>query len=167
MLKFLRKLNKAIARIEEGFLILIVLFMVLAAFLQVILRSFFDHGILWGDILLRHLVLWIGFIGASLATKNEKHINIDLLTRYLKGRWHLLVQAAILLFSFIITIFLTHAGYRFVQVEKEFGSTLFKDIPTWYFQLIIPLGFFLMSMRFLFLAVEKLAMLGKKGEATS
>ena len=73
-------------------LVVIVLFMVVLAFLQVLLRNIFDQSFLWGDPLLRHLVLWVGFIGASLATREEKHINIDVLGRALKGRPKLAVR---------------------------------------------------------------------------
>ena len=71
-MKFLNKINNWISLLEDWILVSIVLFMVLMAFLQVILRNIFDMGIIWGDILLRHLVLWIGFIGASLATKKKQ-----------------------------------------------------------------------------------------------
>jgi len=81
MKKILQTVDSGLAYVETGLIILILGSMVLLSFLQVLMRNFFDTGILWGDIFLRHLVLWVGFIGASLATREEKHINIDLLTR--------------------------------------------------------------------------------------
>ena len=53
------------------------------AFLQIFLRNVFTTGLAWGDLVLRNLVLWIGFIGATLATREGKHINIDILSRSL------------------------------------------------------------------------------------
>ncbi len=153
---FLRRLNNFIAKFEGWLLIFIVLFMVFLAFLQVVLRNLFAHGILWGDTFLRHLVLWIGFIGASLATKDEKHINIDALSRLLNERWKFGVQTIISLFSVVITSYLAWISWRFVMEEKEFGTILFNNIPVWYFQIIIPFGFALMSLRFLLSGMEKL-----------
>ena len=145
---YLNKLNHWICRFEEWVLAIVVIFMVLMAFLQVVLRNLFDVGILWGDILLRHLVLWVGFIGASIATKENKHINIDVLNRLLREKWNKRVQFIIDLISAFIAGYLGIAAWRFVIDEKLFGTTIFNDIPVWYFQIIIPIGFILIAIRF-------------------
>jgi len=145
----LNRINIWVSRFEEWILLVVVIFMVSFAFLQVVLRNLFDTGFLWGDILLRHLVLWIGFIGASIATKEGRHINIDLLNRIFKGRWTYGVKIITDLFSAFISIYLAHAAWRFVLDEKEFGTVIFNDIPAWGFQVIIPIGFLLMGVRFI------------------
>ena len=68
-MKILNFLNKWIEKTETVLLIVILTVMILLSFLQVLLRNFFDQGLLWGDIFLRNLVLWVGFLGASLATR--------------------------------------------------------------------------------------------------
>ncbi|MEZ4552068.1 MAG: TRAP transporter small permease subunit [Desulfobacterales bacterium] len=35
---------------------------------------------LGGDDLIRHLVLWIAFIGAGIATRSRSHVKIDVIT---------------------------------------------------------------------------------------
>ena len=82
-MKILDTINSWIEKAETVLLVVILSVMILLSFLQVLLRNFFEQGILWGDILIRNLVLWVGFIGASLATRENKHINIDLFTRFL------------------------------------------------------------------------------------
>ena len=129
-------------------MVIVLLLMVIFAFLQVVLRNMFDEGILWGDILLRHLVLWVGFLGASLATREKKHINIDLFNRFLPRRGKEISLLITNLFSVFICILLTDASWTFVRDEKMMGTTLFADVPAWYFQIIIPIGFFLMAFRF-------------------
>lgn len=148
MMQFLNKLNHWVVRAEEWILFAVVLFMVLLAFLQVILRNVLGTGIIWGDIFLRHLVLWVGFLGASIATRENRHINIDLLKRLLKGRSLRGMQVLIDAFCVFITFYLSLAGWNFVLQEKEFGGILFSNIPVWYFQIIIPVGFMLMGLRF-------------------
>lgn len=149
----LNRINQWIAKTETFVLVLIVLLMVFLAALQIFLRKFFNYGILWGDIFLRHLVLWVSFIGASLATKENRHINMDVLGRLLKGKWKDAGQLVIHLFSFFITILLTNASLNFIQSEIEFGSIAFNNVPSWYFEIIIPIGFALMALRFLFNAL--------------
>lgn len=147
-MKILEKINTWIEKAETALLVIVLTLMVIFAFLQVVLRNMFDEGILWGDILLRHLVLWVGFLGASLATREKKHINIDLFNRFLSQRGKEISQLITNLFSIFICILLTNASWTFVQDEKMMGTTLFADAPAWYFQIIIPIGFFLMAFRF-------------------
>lgn len=161
-MQFLETINKNIAKIESALLVLIVSSMVILAFLQVVLRNLFDQGILWGDIFLRHLVLWVGFIGASLATRQEKHITIDLFGRMVSGRWKSLVKVLTNLFSAGVCLLLGGAGWNFVMEERVAGTIVFNDIPAWYFQIIIPIGFLLMMVRFLILSLTYFISLVKK-----
>jgi C4-dicarboxylate transporter DctQ subunit len=163
-MKTLERLNAWIERTETAILVLVLGIMVVFAFLQVVLRNIFNEGILWGDIFLRHLVLWVGFLGASLATREQKHINIDLFNRLLPEKGKQVSRLVTNLFSVFICLLLTDASWTFVQDEKMMNTILFEDIPTWYFQIIIPIGFFLMSFRFLFLTLENVINLMKKNE---
>ncbi len=154
MIKSIKKINDAIAAVEGVLLLTIILLMVFGAFLQVALR-FFDQGILWGDIFLRHLVLWVGFIGASLATRDGKHINVDVFARYLKSPLKNYVMAFIDLFSATVSWYLLQAAITFVMEEKEYNSIIFNDVPSWYFQIIIPIGFGLILIRFIISALTR------------
>ncbi|MEJ2053914.1 MAG: TRAP transporter small permease [Calditrichaceae bacterium] len=155
-MELINKINHWISKLEDWILVAIVLFMVFMAFLQVILRNFFDMGIIWSEILLRHLVLWVGFIGASIATKNNKHINIDVLKRLHKGLTKRIINLIINLFASFVSGYLTYAAIRFVMDEKEFDTIIFNNIPAWPFQLIIPVGFALMSIRFIISGLNSL-----------
>ena len=160
-MKVIEKLNLWIERTETFLLVLVLGIMVIFAFLQVVLRNIFNEGILWGDILLRHLVLWVGFLGASLATREQKHINIDIFSRFLADKGKLIIRLMTNLFSVYICYLLADAGWTFVQDEQMMGTEIFTDIPAWYFQIIIPIGFILMSFRFLTLALENIVNLFK------
>jgi len=155
-MKIINLINNILAKIETAFLIIILLTMILLAFLQVILRNFFSTSIFWGDTFLRHLVLWIGFIGASLATKEGRHINIDVLSRILPPGAKRISSIVINLFSATVSFFLMRAAITFIKFEKEFESTLFKGIPVWIFQIIIAIGFGMITIRFLIHALENI-----------
>jgi TRAP-type C4-dicarboxylate transport system permease small subunit len=124
------------------------------AFLQVILRNFFSYSILWGDIFLRHMVLWVGFLGASLATREKRHINVDVLSRVLspaKKRWVYLITS---LFSTLVCALLSKAAYVFVADERAAGTTIFLNVPLWLFMSIILVGFVSITFRFLLQSLE-------------
>jgi len=161
-MNWIHKINEYIARLEGWLLILITITMVLLSFTQVILRNLFDQGILWGDIFLRHLVLWVGFIGASLATKENKHINIDLFGRLMKGKYQSFIHTITNIFASFISFYLSQAAWRFVMDEREFGTIIFNEVPAWYFQIIIPIGFGLMGMRFALNSLESFISIIKK-----
>ena len=53
------------------------------ALLQILLRNAFGFGFLWAESVLKILVLWIALLGAMVATREDHHIKIDLLERFL------------------------------------------------------------------------------------
>jgi len=154
-MRLIQKINGYVAQTETYILVFVVLVMVVFSFAQVVLRNVFDLGILWGDIFLRHLVLWVGFIGASIASREEKHINIDVFSRLMKGRYKPLSQGTVYAFATFVSYLLMRASWAFVMDEREYETILFGDIASWYFQIIIPIGFGLMAIRFALHSVEK------------
>ncbi|MFC1564121.1 TRAP transporter small permease [candidate division KSB1 bacterium] len=162
-MKILCWIDAKISAAEKFMLVLLLSSMILFAFLQVILRNFFNNGIFWVDTLLRHLVLWIGFFGAAQAARIGKHINIDILARLLKETVKLRVSVVVNFFAMMITTFLALSAWQFVMTEKEYGQILILGIHTWIFQIIIPLGFILIGFRFFYHFCDSLSML-KKGD---
>jgi C4-dicarboxylate transporter, DctQ subunit len=156
MKSILYKIDNSLYHIENVLIFVIMGIMVLLSFLQVLLRNFFDTGLLWADIFLRHLVLWVGFIGASLATRTEKHINIDLLSRIVSRRYLIPVKIVTQLFTITICVILARASYIFLMSEKEAGTIVFQSIPSWYLQSILPVGFLLIGFRFLLKILEEI-----------
>lgn len=147
--KIFLSVDKKLAQVEAGILILTLSIMILLAFLQVILRNFFSYSIIWGDPFLRHLVLWIGFLGASMATKENRHINIDALFRVLSPAWQRRAQVLTNLFSAFVSGLLVRAAFVFVRDEYTAGTPIFLEIPLWPFVSIILLGFMVVTFRFL------------------
>jgi TRAP-type C4-dicarboxylate transport system permease small subunit len=145
---FLKKLDSFLTKVEGGTLVFFLGVMVLLAFLQVVLRNGFNSTILWVDILLRHLVLWIGFLGAALATSTNRHINIDALRRFLPPRIQSSVAVITDIFALFICYLLFRASATFVANEVSERSLLYADIPAWYSEIIIPAGFGLLMVHF-------------------
>jgi C4-dicarboxylate transporter DctQ subunit len=142
------RVDATIDRIEQTLIVTFLGFMILIAFLQIILRNFFFTGLDWGDSLLRNLVLWIGFIGATLATREGKHINIDVVSRWLPALGKNAVTLMTHLFSFLICCLLTYAALKFIKNEAQMGSKTFLNLPAWVPEMILPMTFSLMTFRF-------------------
>ncbi len=157
-MRFLKSINAILLVVEKSLVVLLLSVMVVLAFFQVVLRNFFSGGFLWADPFLRHLVLWIGFLGASLATHQEKHINLDILTRFLKPRWVIGFHVITNLFAGGVCYFLARAGWVFLQSEIATEGSLFSigtiEVQTWWLETIIPFGFALIAFRFLLKSAE-------------
>lgn len=122
--------------------------MILLAFLQIVLRNFFATGIDWGDSLIRYLVVWVGFIGAAVAVREDKHITIDILSRWISGSGSRILQSISHLTSTVICGLLTWAAIKFTMFDAQMGSTVFLELPVWIPELIIPVTFGIMTLRY-------------------
>jgi TRAP-type C4-dicarboxylate transport system permease small subunit len=155
--------RNGIARFSRGFellenwlIALLVIFLVLFSLLQIILRNFFSTGIVWGDTLLRHLVLWVGLLGAARATAEHKHIQINLLSKLLSVKSSRILDMICDLFAMVVTATLLYASLTFLGNEMDSGVVAFGDIPNWWLETAFPLGFALMVIRLGYQLVEEL-----------
>jgi TRAP-type C4-dicarboxylate transport system permease small subunit len=150
------KLDTKISRLETVLITTLLPLMILAAFSQIVLRNFFASGIDWSDALVRYLVVWVAFVGAAIATREGKHITMDLLSRWLTGAGTLAIQALSNFISAVICSLLTVAAARFIWFEAQMGSTTFLNLPVWVPELIMPVTFGLMALRFLMGMVDQI-----------
>lgn len=163
----LRSLDRFLVRVETAFLVVFLSVMILLAFLQVMLRNVLGIGFLWADPLVRHLVLWVGFFGAAVATHEERHISIDALTRFFRPRWKALAHIVTSLFAVVVCSHLAHASYVFLLDEKSLGSDFMLNVPTWVALIVIPAGYVLIAFHFLVKLIEHLLFVVGKQESAS
>lgn len=151
-----QRLLTLLHRTEEAIIALLLGTMVVLAGTQIFMRNLLDSGIAWGDPLLRVMVLWVGLLGAMLATRQNKHIRIDILSRYLPPTWKRFSAVVTELFSSIICGLLAWHSGRFVHYEWMDGTEVFSGFPAWLAEVILPFGFAVISLRFLLLAWQTL-----------
>jgi len=204
MAELLRRIDRGWARAEGGLIVGVLILMVMIAGFQAGIRNLtrFDIGwannlltnMEWADSLLRKGTLWLAFLGASLATHDQKHINIDPLLRIAPPKAKYTMLALGTLVAGVISLGMTYSFAQAVHlnlserpVEYEmldpnggsmhvcdatdaavadlvdfekpaifcaFRSTLSvvgvsAETPGAAFQLIVPLMFFVIALRFL------------------
>lgn len=143
----------------ERFLLVLILGVILGlSFAQVVLRTLFSSGILWGDTLGRHLVLWIGFLGAGLAAANDKQFAMDASARLFSGRLKAGVQFILHGFTAAICGLLANAAMAFFRQEladaKALVTIVRVAVPAWAIEAIIPAGFVLLMAHYVLKAAE-------------
>ncbi len=143
-----RRWLRLLATTEHVCLTLLLVAMVALSLTQIVLRNAFDTGFAWVDPLLRHAVLWIGFMGAALATAHDRHISIDALSRLVHGIPARAIHAVLRLGAAGVVIALANAAYVLVRDEFEFESVAFLGIPTWVLMTVMPIALTVMAYRF-------------------
>ncbi len=137
-----------IHRLEDTALVAALISMLGLAVFQIILRNLFDSGFLWAESFLRILVLWVAMLGAMVATRENNHINIDALSRYLPRRLERGFRILTGIFSTAICGVVAWYSLQYVQLEFEDETIAFASVPVWICQSILPFGFAVIALRF-------------------
>jgi len=119
-------------------------------FFETISRLFGGSGVPASPVLVQHLTLWIGFVGAILATRQNRLLALSIKPLFtpdegfIFGRW--LAKNV----SFIVMIMLTWGSIQLVLVEYQYPVNIAPNIPRWFVMSIMPLGFGLMAVQVFF-----------------
>ena len=108
-----------------------------------------------GAEMVRHLVLWVAFLGAGLAARDGKHIRIEIARHILPARLRRIFEVLTCIFSVCVCSILVYASIIFVGVDYRGGGTIaFFNTPVWILQMIIPIGYTAVTLRFLMQCIE-------------
>ncbi len=143
------KFNRIFTKVEDLLLELFLGVMVLMVLLQILMRNFYQSGIQGGDDLIRHLVLWIAFFGAGIATRSRSHVKIDALTNIVKIETRKYMDVAVNLFSCLVCAILMVSSCQFLYIEYQAqGHSQFLNLPVWTLEIVMPLGYLIIAIRF-------------------
>jgi TRAP-type C4-dicarboxylate transport system permease small subunit len=145
----LKRLDRLGRRVEDVLLAALLSMMILLAGWQIVQRNFVGGGLIWTDELLRLLVLWLGLLGAMAASRDDRHVAIDLLLRFLPKKLKPQVQIVLHLFTATVCGLLSFYSFKFVLMERDYQTEVLTGLPAWWFELILPLGFGMMCLRYL------------------
>ena len=148
-------INSVIAflkRCEDALLVVLLLGMIGMAAGQVLLRNFVDSGMYGGDSAVRVMVLWVTMLGAMVASRDDSHIRIDLVGRFLQELEKPLLQATAARINYAFTCFVlalfSWASGQFVYYEYVDQSIAFATVPAWICEVVMPLGSGIMALRY-------------------
>jgi TRAP-type C4-dicarboxylate transport system permease small subunit len=145
---------RVVEALEDGLLIVLLAGMILLAASQIVVRNVFGGGLLWADPSLRVMVLWVGLIGAMVATRYDKQISVDVVSRFLPARAKAAVRVITDLFTFGVSAFVAWSSFRLVMDDRAAGTTLFASVPLWVCEAILPLAFAVIALRYLVYTVQ-------------
>ena len=156
----LRKAESRLAAAEGALLVALLAVMVTLAFLQVILRHF-GLGLLWGETVLKHLVLWTGFLGAALAASAEKHFAWEAAHVGAPEKLKPWLRLTANLAGAAITAILLSASWTYFTDDRASGAELMTIggvvVKSWIASAGIPLGFALVLTHMMFKSADAAA----------
>ncbi|MEE4186556.1 MAG: TRAP transporter small permease [Gammaproteobacteria bacterium] len=138
-----------VGRWLENLLIgLLLVSMILLACTQIFLRNFDFGTLVWADQAINHAVLWVAMAAGVAAAREDRHISIDVLSRFLPPRGRAGVTLVVDLFTVSVCLALAWYSWQLTQFALEDQETLLIGIPVWVAQASLPLAFLLMAWRY-------------------
>ena len=134
--------------LENAILAILLSGMIILATAQVLLRDFGAGSLVWADEAVRLLVLWLAMVGGIAAAREDRHISIDVLSRFLPRRVRAAAAVLIDLFTIAVCLALAWYGSIMIRFALEGGDRLLAGLPAWPFQAIIPAAFACMAWRY-------------------
>jgi len=115
-MKTLRHWSAHVSRISEklvrSVLVVMVAVMTVIIIVQVFMRYLFLYSLSWSEEVARYLMIWVSFLGASLALKYGLHIGVEFVVSRLPQRTKRWVSLLAKVSMFVFLIYFTVGGFR-------------------------------------------------------
>ncbi|WMS43007.1 TRAP transporter small permease [Acuticoccus sp. MNP-M23] len=126
---------------------------------EVVARYFFNAPTIWAEELSRLCMIWAVFIGSAGLLYGRDHIRVTVLVDQFPVIVQRICEVVSLVFVAVISGFVAWFGapaaINSFEVGRTTGSML--DMPSWWMQAAVPIGFALLCVQALALAVAVIA----------
>lgn len=143
------RIDRALGWLEETFVTTLLLTSSVILFVNIVARYVFNTGFVWAEELVRYEIIWMVFIGSSVAVRKGIHIGIDVLHHVLpeNGRRALRIAIGVVCVAFCLVLLIF--SLELAMQTRSFGQrSSAMQMPFWIIQLAIPIGAALMGVRF-------------------
>lgn len=151
--KVFEKVSRICERVVQYTLVGAVAVMTVIIIIQVFMRYLFLFSLSWSEEVARYLMIWVSFLGASLALKYGFHIGVEFVVNRFPEAWRgwigLIAKVGILIFLIYFTI----GGFRvsWAVRDQDSPALLFSMA---YAYLSAPVGGLFMIIQLFHLMVE-------------
>jgi TRAP-type C4-dicarboxylate transport system permease small subunit len=162
-MRVLESLSRGCNTVSKLLLVVMSTVMTVVILLQVFLRYVMKASLPWSEELARYLMVWIGLMGASLATHEGRHVGVTLLVDRTRGAVRNSLMGIALLGVLWFLWLMTSEGVRLVQniwLQRSPAMNIPMVIP----YAAIPLGAIFMMIHVV-LALCRLILGSAKGHA--
>lgn len=130
---------------------LILVFIMLAVSLEVVLRYFFNHPLVWVTEVTECLLLYITFLGAAWLLREEGHVKVDVIVNRLKPNKTAFFGILTSMIGAFVSIILTVFGFKLTwhYFQRGMYTPTAMEIPVSIIIVIIPIGSLMLFVQFL------------------
>lgn len=144
-----QRLDRALSVAEDVFISALLISASLILFVNIVARYFFNTGFVWAEEFVRYEIVWLVFVGGSVAARKGIHIGVDAILHALPITAQRIVNIAVMVICIAFCIALVVYGSELASQTRMFGQrTSAMQVPFWIVQLAIPVGATLMGIRF-------------------
>jgi len=165
-MKKLKKLVNILDVIQRYMAAFCILLLSVLICIDIFGRELFSQGVPWAQKCSVYLMIWAGFLGASITNIKGAHLRPEVADKLwpekMKPLFHRLRHLVTSIFCFFGVWF----SSEYVQESVELGDTspILNDFPLWIVQFIIPATFFLMGIVSLIYSINSEIAPNKKRE---
>ena len=135
----LEKLSLSLNSFIEYLLFGLGLTMTLVVAVQVFFRYVLNQSLFWSEELARFLLVWLSFLGASVAYRRKVHPGIDVLTSRMPDIPRKLCAVIVHVVSLVFFLVMIFSGCRFAYfVRLQISPALY--VPKWVIFSIVPVS---------------------------
>jgi len=120
--------------------------LVLLPTIEVITRIFGTTGVVASPVLVQHLTLWIGFLGAVVAARRNKLLALTTEPLFVVNptiNWSKFIAKIATIF---LVLTLAVGSWELIKVEMAYPVNIAPYLPRWVAQLVMPIGLFLIAV---------------------
>lgn len=136
-----------LARTEDRFAGLVFLLMATLPLTDFVVRQFNPVGIPGSLDLVKHLTLWVGFLGAAIAAREGKLLSLATGTLLPEGRVRTVAAVLSAMTTAAVSGLLVWGAIELVVNTRDLGNTIGPDIPAWITQLVLPISLAVIAVR--------------------
>ncbi len=116
-------------------------------------RYFFGIGIPGAGPFVQHLTLWVAFLGAAIAAREERLLAMAT-TQFLPSRWQGSAKVLTGTVGAAVSALLCWASIDLLLIERQAGGEIAAGVPIWVGQLAMPVALGLIAVRLAWRASE-------------
>jgi len=105
--------------------------------------------------IVQHMVLIVGMLGGAIAARENRLLALSNFSEKFSGRLKNIARVFTSGISAVICGFLALAALQFVQSEREAGTALVSQIPVWFLECVLPIGFAVIALRILWQSSDR------------
>jgi C4-dicarboxylate transporter, DctM subunit len=137
------------SRIEDGLSAAALLAMAVLPVVELGSRAIFNTGIPGSFGYVQHLTLWVAFLGAMIASREQQHIVLSAGVSALPSKAKVVTDTLVTMIAAAVAAGLAWASLEYVRSEMESPERIGGWLPVWAAELILPAAFAAMSLRFI------------------